>query len=242
VRHRVVIAAAYHERYDCDWPELKEIAWLKRRMLRPGARVFDLGATSGVMALVLADAVGPSGHVVALEASPDDAATIARNRELNGVAQIECVHAAIARESGEVVFGRHGSVDDGTKRWGDMRVRSMSVDAMAAQYGAPDVVFMDVEGYEHDALLGATRTLEQGADWFVEVHGDEQLGIYGASCQDVIDRMRDAGYDLFAAPDSAYVRLADGTVVPEHPIRRLEEWPEELLHQRFFLFAARAGR
>jgi FkbM family methyltransferase len=239
VPHQVLIAAPYHERYDCDWPELQEIAWLKARGLKSGARVFDLGANSGVVAMVLADAVGPSGQVVALEASPDDAATIARNRDLNGLDQIKCVHAAVAREPGELVFGRHGSVDDGSRRWGDLSVPAVTLDGMMEQYGAPDVVFVDVEGYEYEALLGAARTLEHGPDWFVEVHGDEQLGIYGASCQAVIDRMRSAGYDLFAAPDSRYLLLDDGTAAPVHPIRPLEDWPVELLHHRFFLLATR---
>jgi FkbM family methyltransferase len=239
VRHRVLLAAPYDERFDYDWPEPQEVAWLRRRRLRPGARVFDLGASSGVVAMILADAVGPDGQVVALEAHPDDIPTISRNRELNGLDQIEPLHAAIARESGEVVFGRNGFVDDGSRRWGDLRVPSVSLDDLSDRYGSPDVVFIDVEGYEHEALLGAAATLEHGPDWFVEVHGDEQLGLYGASCRDVIDLLRESGYELFAAPDSRYVRTADGTVRPEHPIRPLEEWPQELLHRRFFLLATR---
>ncbi|MGH2847395.1 MAG: FkbM family methyltransferase, partial [Thermoleophilaceae bacterium] len=223
VRHRVLIASPYAERYDRDWPEPQELTWLKRRRLRAGARVFDLGASAGVIAMMLADAVGPEGQVVALEAHPDDAAAIARNRDLNGLDQLVPVHAAVARESGEVVFGRNGFVDDGSTRWGDMRVPSLSVDDLARHYGAPDVVFIDVEGYEHEALVGARATLEQGPDWFVEVHGDEQLGVYGASSADVIHCLSDAGYELFAAPESRYLRRPDGTIVPEHPVRPLDD-------------------
>lgn len=42
------------EWYDRDWPELPEASFLRRRSLRPGARVFDLGAHQGVAALHLA--------------------------------------------------------------------------------------------------------------------------------------------------------------------------------------------
>src|SRR4051812_28951127 len=52
VRHRVVISSEYAERYDGDWPELAEIQWLQERRLKPGARVFDLGASVGVIAMM----------------------------------------------------------------------------------------------------------------------------------------------------------------------------------------------
>src|SRR2546421_5328415 len=83
VRHRVLIESEYAERYDMDYAELEEVAWLKRGRLRPGARVFDLGASVGVVAMMLADVVGPEGQVVALEAHPGDAGTLQRNKELN---------------------------------------------------------------------------------------------------------------------------------------------------------------
>jgi len=38
------------------------------------------------------------------------------------------------------------------------------------RYGPPDVVFIDVDGFEEEALAGAARTIEAGPDWFVEVH------------------------------------------------------------------------
>src|SRR4051812_9218724 len=72
-RMRVMIGTGYGERYDGNWGELGEIAVLKQHRLRPGARVFNLGANHGVIALMLADAVGTDGQVVALEADPVNA-------------------------------------------------------------------------------------------------------------------------------------------------------------------------
>src|SRR4051812_14328470 len=48
--------------YDGDWAgvaEFKEVSFLQGHRLKPGARVFDVGAHQCVMALVLARTVGP---------------------------------------------------------------------------------------------------------------------------------------------------------------------------------------
>jgi FkbM family methyltransferase len=230
VRHRVLIASEYAERYDYDWPELPEVQWLKRRRLTPGARVFDIGASVGVIAMMLADAVGPDGVVVALEALPEDADTLARNAELNGMTNLVALHAAVARKSGTVPFGRHGSVDDGSRRWGDRAVPAYSIDDLARRYGAPDVVFVDVEGYELEALRGATETLASGPDWMVEVHDPGRLVAYGATSTDILDAFLTAGYEVSVLIE----RRGPG----EEP-RSLDEVPAEWLSDRFFALATR---
>ncbi len=63
---KVLIGSPYGERYDADWPALPEIEALRRSRLQPGTRAFDLGANHGVMAMMLADVVGPAGNVIAL--------------------------------------------------------------------------------------------------------------------------------------------------------------------------------
>ena len=239
VRHRILIGSDYAEKYDRDFPDLQEIRWLRDRRLKPGARVFDLGASAGVIAVMLADAVGPAGRVIALEAHPADAEMARRNAELNGLGQLECVHAAVARESGELVFARNGSVDDGSRRWGSLRVPAYSIDELARRYGPPDVVYVDVEGYEHEALLGAPDTLAAGPDWFVEVH--RELARYGASTDDVIGTFRRAGYELFAASDGPYVRTPEGGIEPKYPVFDIGEAPPQLLAGRFFLLATKRG-
>src|ERR1700733_7640050 len=69
--------------YDHDQPELPEIAFLKNHGLKPGAKVFDIGAHQCVVAMMLAKTVGPSGFVLAVEANPDNCKAGERNRTLN---------------------------------------------------------------------------------------------------------------------------------------------------------------
>jgi FkbM family methyltransferase len=233
---RVLIGSPYSERYDFDWPDIAELALLRRGALRPGARVFDLGASCGVIAMMLAKTVGPEGHVVALEAHPDDAALARENRDLNGLRQLEVVHAAVARSRGNVVFGANGSVDDGSRRWGDRTVPSWSIDDLAGRHGRPDVVFMDVEGYELEALRGAAATLQAAPDWFVEVHGGDQLRRYGGSVDAVLEQFDRDRYHLLVALDG--LRPGPGrTVVCDTRFEPLEQSRLALAERRFFLVA-----
>jgi len=243
VRHRyggdefqIIIRSPYGERYDHDWSELAEIALLKQGQLRPGALVFDLGASYGVIAMMLASAVAPGGRVIALEAHPDDALLAQENRDLNGLHNLDCVHAAVARTSGTVVFGHNGMVDDGAARWGSIPVTAWSIDDLADHYGMPSVVFIDVEGFEHQALLGASRTLREGPDWFVEVHSNE-LGRYGtSSALAVVECFDPKTYDLQAGVDRLVFVPGVGAV-SETTFRPFTESPPDLLHERFFLIA-----
>jgi FkbM family methyltransferase len=189
--------------------------------------------------MMLADAVGPDGQVVALEAHPGDAATLQRNKELNDLPQLVCLHAAVARENGTVPFGRHGSVDDGSGRWGAEQVPAHSIDELARRYGPPDVVFVDVEGYELEALRGATETLAAGPDWFVEVHYPEQLAQYGASSLEVLACLQDAGYAISTLQDAGYMVMPDGRRQAIAAPQPLAETPPELLTRRFFALATR---
>lgn len=169
--------------YDHDWSEadMPEIAALRTSRLREGALVFDIGAHQGVVALMLAREVGPTGKVVAIESNPHNHAVAMRNRDLNGMPWVELVQAAISDRLGDVVLNRefNGQLDDGTGIGGQVRTQSLTIDGLAERFGMPDVIFLDVEGAECMALAGASTVLARGTDFLIEVHvrcGLEKLG------------------------------------------------------------------
>jgi FkbM family methyltransferase len=212
--------------YDHDWPEPQEVALLRRHRLKPGARVFDIGAHQCVVALLLSKAVGPDGFVLAVEANPENCAAGEQNKKLNRIDNCQILQAAGAARSGTLIFnrGQNGHVEDGTGDWGQMEVNAVSIDDLAARHGTPDVLFIDVEGFECELLEGAQKTLAGGPDCFVEVHVGAGLERFGGSVQRLMS-LFPAGYRFLAAPpDGSFVPFEEGS---------------SLHRQRFFLVATR---
>jgi FkbM family methyltransferase len=153
------------------------IPWRQRRMQRlyrqfapPGALVFDIGAHVGNRARALA-ALGC--RVIALEPQPDFARVL--RLLFGGNSRVEVVEAAVTGAGGEVwlsVSERTPTVSTTASAWRDararepgfggvewnrrIRVRTVTADALIAQYGVPAFVKIDVEGGEPAVLDGLT--------------------------------------------------------------------------------------
>lgn len=205
--------------YDRDWEELPEHTLLKTLKLKPGAKVFDLGAHQGVVSLMLSRMVGETGSVVALEPGQHNFETAVKNKLTNEAHNLILVCAAASDRSGEVSFtdGTNGNIGPGITR------PAYSVDDLALKFGAPDVVKIDVEGYELKVLHGATATLAAKPDWYVEVHSGLGLEPNGGTPEQVVNIFSNLGYRLYIQQD----------LQSRFPFRPLDHVP----HQWFQLVA-----
>lgn len=203
-----------------------EIELLRSNKLKPGARVFDLGAHQSVVAMKIACLVGEQGHVVAVEANPHNARISQKNQEINQLKHLVIVPAAISDKPGELSFS-----DD----WGDQKVGSgvvkvpaITIDSLTEKYGAPDVVYVDVEGFECQALQGAQATLKALPDLYIEVHAGIGLEDFGGSVDKILSLLPPTGYELLAVEPCD--DLSKEVAVPFHTGL---PW----LHKRFYLIA-----
>ncbi|MDA1132733.1 MAG: FkbM family methyltransferase [Proteobacteria bacterium] len=137
-------------------------------VLKRGMTVLDIGANVGYYALMEYRCVGPTGRIVAVEPSPQNAALLERNLALNGVRNVSLFHGAISDRPGtrqlalsafSNLHSFHGE-ESPTGEVIDVEMRTVP-QAMEGS-GAPDLIRMDVEGHEVEVLNGMLDAVERG--------------------------------------------------------------------------------
>jgi FkbM family methyltransferase len=131
------------------------------------ATFYDVGSHIGFFSLIAARLVGQSGRVFAFEADPQNVRRIKQHVSRNGSDQISVVAAAVWSRPGTLRFepgGQSSSRNTGaivTHTSQCLRetflVESTTLDEFAMTHRPPDVVKVDIEGAEAEALKGAEK-------------------------------------------------------------------------------------
>jgi FkbM family methyltransferase len=193
--------------------------------LRPGSVAIDVGANLGEWTVPLARSVGAAGRVLAIEPSPRSAAALESTLAANALRQAEVIRCAIGDRDGVAQFAvpiiTSARTDTGTARIGPacagheaLRVSLRSLDLLAGERGLDriDLIKIDVEGHERQALDGAAAILDRCRPVLVIETGHEAGGDRAA----IHDRLRGIGYRMLgilldhgmgAADWQAYVAL-----------------------------------
>jgi FkbM family methyltransferase len=220
------------EWYDKDWALPPEIEFFLRDQIPRDGRVFDLGAHQCLIAMLLARELVPEGAVVAVEANQHNAAIAKSNIEINSADNVEVVHALISKTSGKAHadFSFNSRARQGVDALVSEAIDALSIDELSELKGWPDLVYLDIEGFEIEALKGASRTLSRWCHWFIELHGDETLSRYDSMNSDILK--------FFEVQDFArYVCLQ--TENKFRLVTESERVPEE---RCFLIFAPRSAR
>jgi FkbM family methyltransferase len=146
-----------------------------RKIIKQDQTVFDIGANIGFYSVLFSGWVGPNGRVIAYEPDPDNLKLLRRNLELNNCRNVVVRPVALAAQSGNEIF----SIDPVTHMTGHLgagatyaatifgnskenliSVPTSTLDEEVTRFGAPDIIKMDIEGGEYDALRGGAALLQ----------------------------------------------------------------------------------
>lgn len=213
--------------YDGDWPQLHEIDLLVNSRLKSGALVYDLGSHQGIVAMILARKAGADGKVICAEPSPHNYRCLVANAQLNGIDNIVAVQAAISDTTGTLKFNSslNGKASSILNYGMSIDVEQTTINLLVEKYGNPDVVILDIEGFELKALSSATSLFTKPCDFMVEVHVGAGLEAVGGSAAAVLEYFPGESFER-------YVHHDDG----KKPIR-IEDAPDDFFSKRFFLTA-----
>jgi FkbM family methyltransferase len=169
-------------------------------IVRPGMRVIEAGANTGITAIAVAKHVGETGHVYAFEPVSQYCADLQDNLSRYGVRNVSVYMLALSNQTGRIRFYKHGEgsgiapSDDAEMLW----VEATTITDFLAdrKIGRIDLLNLDCEGSEPFALQGAESILkDQAPQIFCEIH-HAYLEILGQSVNAVTSFLTAIGYDV----------------------------------------------
>ena len=187
--------------------------WCPLTPLHEGDVVIDIGAGVGDHVLVFSRRVGLTGKVVAIEAHPQTARCLELTVEANGLTNTRVFREAAWHRS-EVLTMSDGTAHEGNAvGGGTVKVRARPVDEMLAPLHLPriDLIKINVEGAELEALEGMPETLNLAAGIVVSCH--DFLATSPDDCRRtkarVIAFLEERGFTVTQKPDAPYAFVRD---------------------------------
>lgn len=157
------------------------------RLARTGSYSFDVGANVGLFSVAMSRAVGPIGHVVAIEPAAATVAALRSNLSRNGCTNVDVIEGAAAAAPGQIrltltddpaLHTAGGQLIRGHSIVQTSMVEAFTLDAiwLAADKPQVSVIKIDVEGSEESVLAGSMQMLESSRPaLIIEVDPPERI-------------------------------------------------------------------
>ncbi len=138
------------------------------RYVKPGMAVVDIGANIGYLTMLLASLVAPSGLVVAVEPNPENIKLLEASRRVNGFDHVLVIQAAAGRQTALLALnvsysnGMTGELpSDLDAIFASHPVPCFALDAILPKDRPINLVKIDTEGAELNALIGLSETIDR---------------------------------------------------------------------------------
>lgn len=217
------------EWYNKNWPNLLELEFIYDKILVKNniKLIFDLGAHHGIIAMILAR-MFPLSKIISVEAIPGNNLQCEFNYKLNGINSITPLNFAISDSKHELEFE---NISNGVLRKSNknnfVSVNTISIEDLISLYGMPDIIFIDIEGFEEKALKGiGNKEYIKNTIFFIEVHVDCGLELNNGSLKNIVNFFSDLNsFDLFS--------LKEGDLT----VSILKDINDDIYLSRFYLLA-----
>jgi len=150
-----------------------------KKILKKGNVVVEIGANIGYYALVESKIVGNTGKVYAIEPHPENINSLKKNIKINKYENIEVYSIAIGEVNGvaKMNVSTHSNLHSLFIRNFDHIIKSMKInvitlDNFLKNKRFPNLIRMDLEGYEYNILKGMKKILKAKKPLilFIELH------------------------------------------------------------------------
>jgi FkbM family methyltransferase len=148
--------------------DVPEIRWLKEHISK-GDYVVDCGAHHGLMAVLFGKWVGPAGSVTTFEALPTNADVVKKNISLNNLQCVTVRNEAVGKEVGTISFTLDSNASVATSA-DKKTIQVPVVNLDSALNNKPDLLKIDVEGFEMEVVKGASEILKSKPALAIEIH------------------------------------------------------------------------
>jgi len=194
-----------HQRHRLGAEYDSSVAEFFRARIRSGQTCFDIGANVGVYVMQFANWTRPAGRVVAFEPNPETRKVLESHIQLNGISdRVTVVPCAVGKSSGTATLYAAGV--DGMSRLNapnsaiadkvhPVDVPVISVDDYIRQSNiTPDILMVDIEGFEIAAISGAMQLIKEKRDLLivVEMHPSvwSSADTTRKSAEDLLDQLQ----------------------------------------------------
>jgi len=159
------------------WEPYKQIA-MKKYVTR-GMVAYDVGAFHGYYTLVLSRLVGEEGLVYSFEPARENFEFLRDIVNFNNVSNVKLHQKAVGGQDGEVyctlnqIDPMGGCISDESGEY-KVEITTMNSFALRDENKKPDIVKMDIEGFEFEALKAMDKVIDlYHPMFFIDVHNAE---------------------------------------------------------------------
>jgi FkbM family methyltransferase len=166
------------------------------QFVHPGSVVFDIGANAGFHSLFCGLLVKPSGRVVAFEPNPESRKSLLGQVQANPELSVITLPFALSDYCGPAAFDHSRGHQSRLAGEGRLIVEVTTVDSLVERghIPPPDIMKIDVEGYEEQVLRGSKDTLRR-------YHPVVLCDYNGPNTFDLVTRvLKPLGYGISAGP------------------------------------------